>query len=111
MGKIARVGAEPGRREDPHTRRESGALPHHPHRVAQILTESFECRPSPHFACYLLNQSHVAEGPVGSVRSLVGRNSGCGLFFGLEVQMRADLTIEIPIATAPRHAIEYSSPP
>ena len=53
--------------------------------VADILDQAVPPRPSPHVARGLLNQTHVAESSVRRVRSFVNRDSGCGLFFGLEV--------------------------
>ena len=53
--------------------------------VADILDQAVPPRPSPHVARGLLNQTHVAESSARSIRSFAGLDSGCGLFFGLEV--------------------------
>jgi len=46
--------------------------------------------------------NHVTESATGGLGSFLGCLPGINLFFGLEVQMSADLAIEIALATAPR---------
>jgi hypothetical protein len=80
-------------------RAKTRTLEHGAQRVAQILSESFQRCPSPHGPRVLLYQRRVAESPARSVSGLFSSQASLLLVFRLQVQMRAEFTIEVLIAT------------